>query len=1609
MRLHFRLPSLLLVSVVLCVFLAGCGGTGGGTSPTVPTPAVASVSPTTIPADPSGSVQITISGTGFVTTSQVQINGVALATTYVSATELEAFIPGSMIVPGATLTIAVSNGSVSSAPNPASAVTITEPVPSILSLAPSSALAGSGQQTVTLTGAGFVPSTTVTVNSAARTTAYISATQIAVVLTTTDTATAGTLTLIATNGAPGGGVSAAVSFAVNNPMPAVTSISPTTIGEGSAALTLDVKGTGLGAGSTVFWNQTALVTTVVSATELNAAVPATLLSAAESVSVAVVNPAPGGGQSAATVFSVTSPTPVLNSIQPATVEINQPATITLAGSGFAPDSLVQWNGSARPTKFNSASSLAVSLTAADLSAVGTGNLSILNPAPGGGTTKTLSLTITNQPIPTITGVTLSVSSTGPVTCPLILVHVVGTNLSATQIGVNGAALQYQSSGSTDVYGNLPLGFSSAPGNFSVVATQTYGAQLSSEPYALQATAAPVLSICVTPANATIFPASKFLLNFVASQVNSSATAMVNAINLPAGITTSASLPIAIPAGPQGGARQVFNAASTLVPGNLSVPFTGSAGSTSTTGTVSLTVSASPASLGFSSFPFSELGVPIGGSNSLSFITTGQRQDYTLDLALSGLPAGITATITPSTIISGDSFTVTISAASTAPESQNVPITVTGTPSVAGVTSPTGTFSLDVTPAPGSLPNNRSDFVSTEATPSGLAYDRQLDLIFVSNSIWNRVDIISNKTHVLQQSIPVRGIQTIDVSQDGSTVWIGTDSRQVFALNTTTFALTRYLLPLIAGSSWEDNSLLALSDGTLMLDTSVAAGYGVYKNVIWTPSTNQISNLTSTSYLSLRSGDGSKVYGINYASGYTTTLYDVNTKTESTLPLLGQGVELVAVNNDGSLLVGGDNKLYNGSAQLVGPLPEYLGNYYFEQYSSTVFSPDGATLYQIGQGADTRIATFDIASLTLKGVAPALATLPTGVSETPVNTTSAAVDNTGVLIGLQTFGIGFEDSTYFQNFGTSTRGSSAPVLLTPNAGPLAGGTTSQPYGLYDLTPDVWYGANRGSATLDGTGDLTITSPPGSMDGPVNLKYLYPDGEEVLTPQAFSYSSFPQHSILSGATPAGGVPGRISGYGMPADGSGGSLTIGGQPATITTTIGQYPPYTGEAFPSTYLDYTIPAGTPGFADLAITTPIGTGSLPKAVFYAKSVNDYSSADTFTDVLYDASRQQVYLSGTDHIDVFSLSTNTWLTPLKPAILGSASQFRGLALSPDRTQLLAANLLDNSLGVINPDTPSQTFAIAIPPALSGGGATCGTGPFSVTAVAGNVAFLSSGLPPGIGGCSNSQTLYMVNLQTRTLAPQTASAPFGCAGGAGIGEASADGTLAILNGACLYSTAGNTFLVPQSGAINYYGVAVSGDGNIASISNAFIDASGAMLGGVGRPEVLFPGQTATPYPLNNYPANTLEHPRLNASGSLYYWAYPNNFEIFDVPTAMLKLRFSLAEVIQNVETPLAIDDGGRQVFLITDKGLTVVDLGVAPLSVGHLSSTSGAAGTQIQVRGSGFVTGLSLKVGGQLVTANFVDENTLTFTVPTLATGPHDLTITNPNGISYTLASAIIAP
>ena len=178
----------------------------------------------------------------------------------------------------------------------------------------------------------------------------------------------------------------------------------------------------------------------------------------------------------------------------------------------------------------------------------------------------------------------------------------------------------------------------------------------------------------------------------------------------------------------------------------------------------------------------------------------------------------------------------------------------------------------------------------------------------------------------------------------------------------------------------------------------------------------------------------------------------------------------------------------------------------------------------------------------------------------------------------------------------------------------------------------------------------------------------------------------------------------------------------------------------------------------------------------------------------------------------------------------------------------------------------------------------------------------------------------------------------------------------------------------------------------------------MLGSIARPTPFFPDRT-------NWggPAGLLLLPRLNASGSLYYCAFPDHLDIIDVAHATLRMRFALTETVQWVASSLAVDSSGRHVYLLTDKGLTVVDLGTAPLSIGHLSTQNASPGTQVTVRGSGFDSSTTATVGGITASISVTDENTLTLTIPAAHSGPQDIVLTNGQGETYALENGIVLP
>lgn len=414
---------------------------GGGSSSAAtftinnPAPAITSLSPNSALTG-GAAFTLTINGTGFVNASSVWWNGSPRTTQFVSATQLTASIPASDIASAGTASVVVQNPAPGGGSSPAATFSINNPAPAITSLSPNSAIAGGAAFTLTINGNGFLNASTVWWNGTQRMTQFVSATQLTASISASDIATAGTASVVVQNPSPGGGSSPAATFAINNPAPAITSLSPNSATAGGAAFTLTINGTGFINASSVWWNGSSRTTQFVSATQLTASIPASDIASAGTASVVVQNPAPGGGSSPASTFTISpviAPTPTTTSISPSVAVAGGAAfTLTVNGTNFTATSTVNWNGSPRTTQFVSATQLTAAILAADIATAGTVAVTVVTPAPGGGTSNAQTFTIAS-PVASVS----AASFLGAELAPESIVAAFGVNL-ATSVAVADA-------------------------------------------------------------------------------------------------------------------------------------------------------------------------------------------------------------------------------------------------------------------------------------------------------------------------------------------------------------------------------------------------------------------------------------------------------------------------------------------------------------------------------------------------------------------------------------------------------------------------------------------------------------------------------------------------------------------------------------------------------------------------------------------------------------------------------------------------------------------------------------------------------------------------------------------------------------------------------------------------------------------------------------------------------------------------------------------------------------------------------------------------------------------------------------------------------------------
>ena len=268
---------------------------------------------------------------------------------------------------------------------------------------PAQVTAGSGDFLLTLTGTDFSTNTTVLFNSTPLVPKTITRTQLTATVPASAVANAGTFTVTVSSGLPTG----ALTFTVANPPPVLTSLSQESILLNSTSVALEITGSDFVSTSTVQFGEKSLKPTSVTSTKLTVALADSDLTAAKILSVAVVNPSPGGGTSSAKSFSVLNPVPVISSLSlDNTLVDSADFALSIAGSGFAPGMTIRFG--------------AVDLTPSQItpteasvlvprSAVGKGSvldITASNAGPGGGKSNAMRFTV-NNPLPVLQSTTVT--------------------------------------------------------------------------------------------------------------------------------------------------------------------------------------------------------------------------------------------------------------------------------------------------------------------------------------------------------------------------------------------------------------------------------------------------------------------------------------------------------------------------------------------------------------------------------------------------------------------------------------------------------------------------------------------------------------------------------------------------------------------------------------------------------------------------------------------------------------------------------------------------------------------------------------------------------------------------------------------------------------------------------------------------------------------------------------------------------------------------------------------------------------------------------------------------------------------------------------------------
>jgi len=891
-------------------------------------------------------------------------------------------------------------------------------------------------------------------------------------------------------------------------------------------------------------------------------------------------------------------------------------------------------------------------------------------------------------------------------------------------------------------------------------------------------------------------------------------------------------------------------------------------------------------------------------------------------------------------------------------------------------------------------------------PGNVVYDQALKELFFSNPAMNEVEAFSTVDGHRVGAVTVPGAVGLSLAPDGSELAVGTNTPHIFFVDPATMHVTRQVeIPatvLNPDSGLEPVLPILMASGPVLIETANPNSIAVGGNLLsYDPVNGTFAQANPPGASGIYGGPPARSLDGKYlavpTSGQTAlqmAVYSAETQSYIGATPGQYDIRGVAANPDGSQFVtvgtasfsspGQSITFWNRSLQQVAQYPT--------QDDSVVYSRDGKYLYAR--------EPLDVLALdTQTGLAAGYQGLSLGTNQpgklwdTDENHRVFGISNLGAFVSsvaqLQ------PTAPLMPVFSEESLGTS---IGNPNEGPLSGGTKVQFFadsmgaGSADgisSTMQAYFGSTPASndvvapsaSTSDGRNGLTATAPPAAATGPVTILMTDANNNAVLLPGAYSYGPHSRWIDPSALSPTGGAPVTLWADGvimlaslapMP------TVTIGGNLARTAPL-----PVVGADLWHGIL-VTAPGGSPGWADLKISLPDGTSETTKNMVLYLAHDVTLTTPAFTSAVYDASRNRFYLSGADNtIGVFDPSTQTLLQPMQSSKISSGAMLGSLAVTPDNSKLLVSDPDDHSVVVFDLTSGTSTAVNVLLP--SDGSATI-SAPMPVATLAGNRAFVL--LTPWAQNELREIDLTRMSVRVRTdvqNASQSSVSPSTIA-------SSTDGSMALLGGASSgsyppfyawkYDAESDAFSMPMN--ISYAqgdAVAVNGDGTVLESNALVLDQNLLPL-----VPVQYPG-------ISN---------RLTASGGLRYSA-SNGVQISDTRSGRSLLNLPL---LSNWATMLAIDPSGRKILASAGTSLRYYELAVVPLAVATVSPAEAPPGASITIRGNGFVAGTTATIAGKSASCTLVDEQTLQCMVPNVSAGLAPMTLSNPDGKTYSLEAAI---